>query len=134
MIEALLQSAGGILCLALIFDAVIGDPSGIVEQTAAPGGSVRQTDWLGRDALEPGEAGAAARRRGGVALLALLLFTAALVGWLIHLVLSFISYGWLLEALLASVFLAQKVCMIMSLRCLTLSKRTAYRALAGRFR
>ena len=108
MIEALLQSAGGILCLALIFDAVIGDPPVLWNRLPHPVVLFGKLISWGETRWNRVEAGAAARRRGGVALLALLLFTAALVGWLIHLVLSFISYGWLLEALLASVFLAQK--------------------------
>lgn len=108
MIDAALQSTAGILCFALVLDAMIGDPPALWNRLPHPvvlfGNLI---DW-GETRWNRPEAGDVARRRGGVFLAVLLLITAALVGWLIHRVVSFVSYGWLLEAAIASVFLAQK--------------------------
>lgn len=108
MIEAALQSTAGILCLALVLDALIGDPPGLWNRLPHPVVLFGTLIGWGEARWNQPEAGDADRRRGGVLLLVLLLFTAALTGWLLHRMLSFVSYGWLLEAAVASIFLAQR--------------------------
>lgn len=108
MIEAALQSTGGILCLALLFDAAIGDPPALWRRLPHPVVLFGSLIGWGEGRWNRPGASDADRRRGGVLLTGLLLVTAALAGWLLHRMLSFVSYGWLLEALIASVFLAQK--------------------------
>ncbi|WP_323797648.1 adenosylcobinamide-phosphate synthase CbiB [Nisaea sp.] len=108
MIEAALQSVGGILCLALVFDAVIGDPPALWNRLPHPVVLFGNLIGWGETRWNRPGAGDAARRRGGVFLTVLLLAAAALAGWLLHRLVSFVSYGWLLEAAIASVFLAQK--------------------------
>ncbi|MEP3113296.1 adenosylcobinamide-phosphate synthase CbiB [Nisaea sp.] len=108
MIEAALQSTAGILCLALVFDAVIGDPPALWNRLPHPVVLFGNLIGWGELRWNRSETSIAARRRGGVFLVTLLLVVAALTGWLLHRVLSFVSYGWLLEAVVASVFLAQR--------------------------
>ncbi len=108
MIEAALQSTAGILCLALVFDAMIGDPPALWNRLPHPVVLFgKLIDW-GEALWNRAETGDAARRRGGVLLVTVLLIAAALTGWLLHRILSLVSYGWLLEAAVASIFLAQR--------------------------
>lgn len=108
MIEAALMSTGGVLCLALLLDAVIGDPPALWSRYPHPvvlfGNLINglESRW------NRPEAGDASRRRWGAVLVTVLLIVAASAGWLLHLAVSFVSYGWLLEAAIASVFLAQR--------------------------
>ncbi|MEP6147395.1 MAG: adenosylcobinamide-phosphate synthase CbiB, partial [Nisaea sp.] len=108
MIEAALQSTAGILCLALVFDAVIGDPPALWNRLPHPVVLFGNLIGWGELRWNRSETSIAACRRGGVLLVILLLIAAVLTGWLLHRVLSFVSYGWLLEAVVASVFLAQR--------------------------
>lgn len=108
MIEAALQSAGGILCLALVFDAVIGDPPALWNRLPHPVVLFGTLIGWGENRWNRPGAGEMSRRRWGTVLVILLLLISAVTGWLLHRVLSFVSYGWLLEAAVASIFLAQR--------------------------
>ncbi|WP_339853163.1 adenosylcobinamide-phosphate synthase CbiB [uncultured Nisaea sp.] len=108
MIEAALQSTAGILCLALVLDALIGDPPALWRRLPHPVVLFGALIGWGEARWNRVDAGDAARRQGGVLLVVLLLLAAALTGWLLHRLVSFVSYGWLLEAAIASVFLAQR--------------------------
>lgn len=96
-----------VLALALVLDAVIGDPDAIWRRWPHPvawfGLAISRLDrWLNRE----GDS-FAIRRVLGVAALGLLLglFVGAAV--LLHLALVSLPFGWLIEALLASVLIAQ---------------------------
>ena len=102
MIEAALQSTGGILCLALVFDAVIGDPPALWNRLPHPVVLFGNLIGWGENRWNRPGAGEMSRRRWGAVLVILLLLVSAVTGWLLHRVLSFVSYGWLLEAAVAS--------------------------------
>lgn len=108
MVDAFFGSAAGILCLALLTDAWIGDPPRLWRRMPHP--VVLFGTLIG--ALERHwnrpEAGDDVRRRRGVALVAILLLAAAASGWLLHRGFSFFAWGWLPEAVVASIFLAQR--------------------------
>lgn len=106
--EAFFTGTAGILFLALALDALVGDPPALWSRIPHPVvlfGNV--IGWAERRWNTSGEANEARRQRG-VALVVLLLIGAALAGWLTHRAFSFFPYGWLLEAAVASIFLAQR--------------------------
>lgn len=108
MAEAFFTGTGGILCLALLIDALVGDPPRIWNRVPHPVVLFgRAIEWGERRLNNPAMSGAERRRRG-VLLLTVLLAGAAAVGWLLHRAVEGLPYGWLLEAAMASVFLAQR--------------------------
>jgi len=108
MADAFFTGTSGILFLALLLDALVGDPPQVWNRLPHPvvlfGRAIAWGEERLNDAALPG----AARRRRGVVLLLLLLAGAAAAGWLLHMAVSCLPYGWLLEAAIASVFLAQR--------------------------
>ncbi|UUX48191.1 adenosylcobinamide-phosphate synthase CbiB [Nisaea acidiphila] len=108
MSEDIFASAGGILFLALILDALVGDPPALWKRVPHPvvlfGNAIGWAETRWNAGTETDEE----RRRNGVILAVCLLVAAAALGWLLHRAVSFLAYGWLLEAAIASVFLAQR--------------------------
>jgi adenosylcobinamide-phosphate synthase len=97
-----------ILALALVLDAIVGDPDAVWRRWPHPvvwmGGVIGRLDsGLNRDAD-----GFARRRLKGVVALALALAIFAGGAWLLHRALAALSWGWLIEAAVASVLIAQK--------------------------
>ena len=93
-----------VMALALVLDVVIGDPRWLYDRIAHPVALLgRVIQWL-EGLLYPDEP---ARRvmRGGM-LSGLLIVAAALFGWFLHEISFALHYGWLLEALFASVLLS----------------------------
>ena len=108
MAEAIFTGTSGILCLALILDALVGDPPRVWDRVPHPVVLFgRAIDWGERQLNDPSLSGVE-RRRKGVLLLVILLAGAAAIGWLLHRAVEGFPYGWLLEAAIASVFLAQR--------------------------
>ena len=96
------------LVLALLLDALIGDPDWVWRRVPHPvvvlGWVVDRLDRL----LNRENWSKAQRRVTGVIAIALVVVAAGALGWLIEWLLHFTAFGWLLEGLLASVFLAQR--------------------------
>lgn len=98
-----------ILFLALVIDRIVGDPPWLWRHLPHPvvifGKGIAVADrWLNRP-----ERSKAARRRGGVMAIAVLLALSAAAGAVIHALLSWLGpVGFVLEAVVAAVFLAQK--------------------------
>ena len=98
------SGALAVIALALVLDAVIGDPRWLYERVQHPVALLGQViHWL-EGLLYPDEP---AQRvlRGGL-LSALVIVAAALFGWFLHEVCFALQYGWLMEALFASVLLS----------------------------
>ena len=95
------------LLLALLIDAVVGDPNWLYRRVPHPvvliGNAI---GWLDRGWNKPSFSDAVRRGLGMIAVFVLLLGSAG-VGWLIHLVLRDVPYSMVLEAVVASLFLAQ---------------------------
>ncbi|WP_420402691.1 adenosylcobinamide-phosphate synthase CbiB [Nisaea sp.] len=108
MAEAFFTGASGILCLALLLDALVGDPPRIWNRLPHPVVLFGRAIGWGEERLNDAAQSEAERRRRGVFLVALLLSGAAFAGWLLHRAVAGLPYGWLLEAAIASVFLAQR--------------------------
>jgi adenosylcobinamide-phosphate synthase len=96
-----------ILLVALAFDALIGDPRWLYRIVPHPvvliGASV---GWLDR-AFNHETASEAARRRTGIIVCVFLALLSAAIGVVIESILQQIPDGWLIKALIISVFLAQ---------------------------
>ncbi len=96
-----------ILLVALAFDALIGDPRWLYRTVPHPvvliGASI---GWLDR-AFNRESASEAARRRGGIAVCVFLVLLSAAIGVVIESILQQVTDGWLIRALIISVFLAQ---------------------------
>ena len=97
-----------VMTLALVLDALIGDPAWFYLRVAHP------VVWMGRtlsrlDRLlnRPGLPPPMAMTAGGLSL-AFYLFLFGAPAWLAHHYLSHLTYGWVLEALLSSTLLAQR--------------------------
>lgn len=92
--------------LALLLERLAGYPPALLSRIGHP------VIWFGRliTALEQrfNQGDAAARRRGGLITLALLLLAALLPALIVQQILRAVPFGWLLEILLATPFLAQK--------------------------
>jgi adenosylcobinamide-phosphate synthase len=97
-----------VLALALAIDAVVGDPDALWRRMPHPvawfGAAI---GWLDRRFNREADAFAARRAWGVMSLVALL--TLAVGGaWLLHAGLTRLPFGWVLEALAASVLIAQR--------------------------
>lgn len=98
-----------ILALALLVDRIVGDPERIWRRLPHPvvlfGSAIA---WCDRHFNRP-TLGAKARRLNGIITIVTLITASAACGWILHLVFSLLGpIGMLLEAVAASIFLAQK--------------------------
>ncbi len=101
-------SAPLILALALAIDRLVGDPAWLWQRVPHPVALMgRAIKWLERSLNDP-DGGLEHRRRRGVLALALLVGAMAVAGSVFELVLNSLSFGWLVEAIVIAVFLAQK--------------------------
>jgi adenosylcobinamide-phosphate synthase len=95
------------LFLALVIDAIVGDPNWLYRRAPHPvvwmGAAI---GWLDSAWNEASHSDAVRRVKGVVAILILLAISAG-AGWLIHAGLERLAHGTILEAVIASVFLAQ---------------------------
>ncbi|WP_026380222.1 adenosylcobinamide-phosphate synthase CbiB [Afifella pfennigii] len=97
-----------ILVLGLVADRILGDPDRLWATSGHP------IAWIGRliatlDAgLNDERLSPEARRGRGILALALILALAVLAGWFLHGLAAALPLGFVLEAFLVSVFLAQK--------------------------
>jgi len=98
----------GVLVVALLLDALIGDPDWLWRRAPHPVVLIgRLIDWL--DAwFNDAERSAAERRLAGAMATAILVIGAIVIGGVLAWLLHRLPLGWLLEALAASVFLAQR--------------------------
>ena len=95
------------LLLALLIDAAFGDPAWLYRKLPHPVALVGQAiGWLDKR-FNSERSGDLQRRLAGVGSVLLLVAGAAAVGILIHLLLRRLTLGWVLEAAIASLFLAQ---------------------------
>ena len=96
-----------ILLVALAFDALIGDPRWLYRIVPHPvvliGASI---GWLDRT-FNREAASETARRRAGIAACLFLVLLSAAIGVVIESILRQVTNGWLIKALIISVFLAQ---------------------------
>lgn len=96
-----------LLLAALAFDALIGDSAWLYRHLPHPVAITgRLIGWLDR-AFNHERDGDAARRRAGLVVCALLVLLSGAIGIAIERLLQEIRYGWIVEALIISVFLAQ---------------------------
>jgi adenosylcobinamide-phosphate synthase len=97
-----------VLVLALLVDALIGDPDSLWKRAPHP---VVMFGWVidRLDAALNNERWTDARRRAaGVLAVVMLVMGSAALGWLIQRVLHALPLGWIIEAIAASVFIAQR--------------------------
>ena len=96
-----------ILLLALAMDALIGDPAPLYARMPHPVALIGQAvDRLDRR-FNRQTAGQAARYAAGIVGCILLVIASLALGWLLHALLRRVPGGWIGEALLISIFLAQ---------------------------
>ncbi len=96
-----------LLLAALAFDALIGDPDWLYRHLPHPVAAIgRLIGWLDR-AFNRERDGEAARRRAGLVVCAFLVVSSAAIGIAIERFLQDFRHGWLIEALIMSVLLAQ---------------------------
>src|SRR5262245_8465069 len=97
-----------ILVLALLFDALIGDPDWLWQRVPHPVVMFgRAIDWLDKS-FNRESWSEASRRRAGVASIAILVAVAGALGWFVARALQVLPLGWVLQALVALIFLAQR--------------------------
>jgi adenosylcobinamide-phosphate synthase len=95
------------LLLALVLDAAFGDPTWLYGRLPHPVALIGQAiAWLDRR-HNRAQAGDGARRLAGILVVALLVGTVAALGLAIHVLLRRFAFGWIIEAALTSLFLAQ---------------------------
>jgi adenosylcobinamide-phosphate synthase len=97
-----------VLLLALAVDALIGDPDGLWKRLPHP---VVMYGWAidGLDAtLNNTNWSDAERRAAGVLAVVVLVVGAGSVGWLLARTLHAVPFGWVLEAVVAAIFVAQR--------------------------
>ncbi len=89
---------------ALITERLVGYPDPIYQKIGHP------VEWMGKliSRLEADLNAGDARRWKGIAAVVLLLTIVAIPAVAVSMLLAQVAYGWIIEALLASVFLAQK--------------------------
>lgn len=96
------------LLLALLLDAAFGDPAWLYSRLPHPVALIGQAvAWLDRRCNREG-AGDRARRLAGILVVALLVATAAILGLALHALLRRLALGWIIEAAVTSLFLAQQ--------------------------
>ena len=95
-----------ILLLALILDALLGDPAWLYRAVPHPVALIGRAIAAAERRWNDAPAGRAARLRRGAALTLVLVLGAGGVGALIEYGLTGLSMGWVVEALLASILLA----------------------------
>jgi adenosylcobinamide-phosphate synthase len=96
------------LPLALVVDRVVGDPAAIWSRLPHPTALIgRLVETLDRR-LNVEALPASARRRRGVAALAICVALGAAVGAVVSSAASSLAFGWAIEGLVASILLAQK--------------------------
>ncbi len=97
-----------VLVLALVVDALIGDPGSLWKRTPHPvvmlGWAIDRLDA----ALNDERRSDTLRRTAGVLAIVVLVAGSAALGWLIQQVLNALPLGWTVEAIVASVFIAQR--------------------------
>ena len=97
-----------VLLLALVIDALVGDPDWLWRRVPHPvvlfGRTIDRLDAaLNNTSWSDGE-----RRAAGVLAVVVLVVGAGVVGWLIARALLVAPFGWVLEAVVASAFIAQR--------------------------
>lgn len=96
-----------ILLLALLIDAVLGDPDWLYRAIPHPAALMgKLIDWLDQSLNNNADA-PRIRRFWGVVAMVFLVGAAFTVGWLVELLLAEIPLGWLLQAALMSTLIAQ---------------------------
>jgi adenosylcobinamide-phosphate synthase len=97
-----------ILVLALVLDAAIGDPDWLWKRAPHPvvlfGWAIDRLD----DGLNSEDWSETKRRAAGIVAIAFLVVALGSLGWLITRALQAVPFGWVLEAIIASVFIAQR--------------------------
>jgi len=98
-----------LLTVALVIDAMFGDPEWLWARVPHPvamiGGVIDHLD----DRLNDTSWSPARRRTAGISAIAVVTAGAARLGWLAGRLVHWIPSGWVLEALVASIFLAQRL-------------------------
>lgn len=97
-----------VLLLALVIDALIGDPDWLWQRAAHP---VVMIGWMVDRfdvALNNTSWSDAKRRAAGVLAIVVLVVGVSAVGWVVECALRAVPIGWVLEAVVASVFIAQR--------------------------
>ncbi len=97
-----------VLLLAVAIDALIGDPAPVYRRLAHPVTLIGRLVETLDDRLNRETAGPARRRTAGAAAALLLLALSFGLGWLVQAALRRFGGGWIAEALLISIFLAQR--------------------------
>jgi adenosylcobinamide-phosphate synthase len=96
-----------ILLLALLIDAVVGDPQWLYRAIPHPATVIGQiVGWLDRE-LNDEDDRPGMRRFWGIVSVVFLLGSALTVGWIVQLVLLAIPLGWIVVAVLMSTLIAQ---------------------------
>src|SRR5471032_2497429 len=96
-----------ILLLALVLDAAIGDPPYFYGRVPHPIAVIgRAIGWLDRR-WNREDQGDRSRRQAGIVVCLALVIVSAAVGHLIQQALGGFRFGWIIEAVLVSLFLAQ---------------------------
>jgi adenosylcobinamide-phosphate synthase len=96
-----------VLLLALVLDAALGDPAIVFGRIPHPVALIgRGIDWMDRRWNRENQADATRRRAGAIICLVLILASAA-AGFFIERRLAGFRFGWIVEAALVSLFLAQ---------------------------
>ncbi len=96
------------LLLALLLDAAVGDPPWLWRRLPHPVVLIGRTvTALERRLLDP-TASPAAKRRRGMLLVAIVLAGALALGLLVHLPARAVEHGWIVEAVIGGVLLAQR--------------------------
>lgn len=97
-----------LLAAALLLDALVGDPPWLWRRLPHPVALIgRLIGWLDRRLNQDGDA-PARRRMAGIGATLLLVLLAGGIGWGVSALLRALPFGWLLEIVLAAVFLAQR--------------------------
>ena len=96
------------LLLALLLDALVGDPAWLYRVVPHPAALIGRAVALLDRALNRNTAAESTRRALGAVAIAILAGGAVLLGILIHCLLARLPYGWCLEALAMSTLLAQR--------------------------
>src|SRR5258708_7074425 len=96
-----------LLLVALAFDALIGDPDWLYRHLPHPVAVIGRLICRLDRAFNRERDGESARRRAGIVVCAFLVVSSAAIGAAIECFLQRFGHGYLIEALIMSVFLAQ---------------------------